>query len=86
MIYAQTNEEKQCKNQYNINWEKQWNNYEKVNAVTEIYTQLGIDKLAKEKIDKYFSSALYHLDSICVPAERKKELLSFVQQMMRRER
>ena len=59
---------------------------EKVNAVTEIYTQLGIDKLAKEKIDKYFSSALYHLDSICVPAERKKELLSFVQQMMRRER
>ena len=59
---------------------------EKVNAVTEIYTQLGIDKLAKEKIDKYFSSALHHLDSICVPAERKKELLSFVQQMMRRER
>lgn len=59
---------------------------EKVNAVTEIYTQLGIDKLAKEKIDKYFSSALYHLDSICVPAERKKELLSFVQQMIRRER
>ena len=30
-----TNEEKQCKNQYYIDWEKQWNNYEKVNAVTK---------------------------------------------------
>ena len=59
---------------------------EKVNAVTEIYTRLGIDTLAKECIDKYFTSALNHLDAISAPAERKAELLSFVQQMMRRER
>lgn len=59
---------------------------EKVNAVTEIYTRLGIDTLAKERIDKYFTSALNHLDAISAPAERKGELLSFVQQMMRRER
>lgn len=59
---------------------------EKVNAVTEIYTRLGIDTLAKERIDKYFTSALNHLDAIIAPAERKAELLSFVQQMMRRER
>lgn len=59
---------------------------EKVNAVTEIYTRLGIDTLAKERIDKYFTSALNHLDAISAPAERKSELLSFVQQMMRRER
>lgn len=59
---------------------------EKVNAVTEIYTCLGIDTLAKERIDKYFTSALNHLDAISAPAERKAELLSFVQQMMRRER
>lgn len=59
---------------------------EKVNAVTEIYTRLGIDTLAKERIDKYFTSALNHLDAISAPAERKAELLSFVQQMMRRER
>lgn len=59
---------------------------EKVNAVTEIYTRLGIDTLAKERIDKYFTSALNHLDAISAPAERKAELLSFVQQMMHRER
>lgn len=59
---------------------------EKVNAVTEIYTRLGIDTLAKERIDKYFTSALNHLDAISAPADRKAELLSFVQQMMRRER
>lgn len=59
---------------------------EKVNAVTEIYTRLGIDTLAKERIDKYFTSALDNLDAISAPAERKAELLSFVQQMMRRER
>lgn len=59
---------------------------EKVNAVTEIYTRLGIDTLAKERIEKYFTSALNHLDAISAPAERKAELLSFVQQMMRRER
>lgn len=59
---------------------------EKVNAVTEIYTRLDIDTLAKERIDKYFTSALNHLDAISAPAERKAELLSFVQQMMRRER
>lgn len=59
---------------------------EKINAVTEIYTRLGIDTLAKERIDKYFTSALNHLDAISAPAERKAELLSFVQQMMRRER
>lgn len=59
---------------------------EKVNAVTDIYTRLGIDTLAKERIDKYFTSALNHLDAISAPAERKAELLSFVQQMMRRER
>ncbi len=59
---------------------------EKVNAVTEIYTRLGIDTLAKERIDKYFTSALDNLDAISAPAERKAELLSFVQQMIRRER
>ena len=59
---------------------------EKVNAVTEIYTRLGIDTLAKERIDKYFTSALDNLDAISAPPERKAELLSFVQQMMRRER
>lgn len=59
---------------------------EKVNAVTEIYSRLGIDTLAKERIDKYFTSALDNLDAISAPAERKAELLSFVQQMMRRER
>ena len=59
---------------------------EKVNAVTEIYRRLGIDTLAKERIDKYFTSALDNLDAISAPAERKAELLSFVQQMMRRER
>ena len=59
---------------------------EKVNAVTEIYTRLGIDTLAKERIDKYFTSALNHLDAISAPAKRKAELLSFVQQMMPRDR
>lgn len=65
---------------------QEYDRSEKVNAVTEIYTRLGIDTLAKERIDKYFTSALNHLDAISAPAERKAELLSFVQQMMRRER
>ena len=58
---------------------------EKVAAVTRLYNEIGIDKLAQDKIAYYFEQSKKYLDAVNVPAERKEELAKYAQKMMKRQ-
>ncbi|MCR4852512.1 MAG: polyprenyl synthetase family protein [Prevotella sp.] len=59
---------------------------EKIAAVTSIYNKIGIDKLAKQKIECYFDEALQLLKSLSVAEERKAELANYTHAMMNRQK
>lgn len=56
----------------------------KIEAVTSLYNKIGVDQLAKEKIEQYFNESRRYLDAVDVPAERKQALLAYTAQMMKR--
>ena len=58
---------------------------EKVEAVTEIYNFLNVKKIAEAEMDKYYQSALQYLQKIPANEEKKKELISFTEGLMKRE-
>ena len=58
---------------------------EKVAAVTRLYNEIGIDKMAQEKIAYYFEQSKKYLAAVNVPAERKEELAKYAQKMMKRQ-
>lgn len=57
---------------------------EKIAAVTKLYNDIGIDKLAQEKIDYYFQNSKKFLDAVSVPEGQKGELREYAQRMMKR--
>ncbi len=57
---------------------------EKVAAVTRLYNDIGIDKMAQDKIAYYFEQSRKYLDAVNVPAERKEQLAKYAQLMMKR--
>lgn len=65
---------------------KDFERQEKVDAVTHLYTKLGIDRLARERIEYYTREALLCLDAVDTPDERKAELREYTMMMMRREK
>lgn len=65
---------------------KDFDRQEKVDAVTRLYTKLGIDRLARERIEYYTREALSCLDAVNTPDERKAELREYTMMMMRREK
>lgn len=64
---------------------KNFDRAEKVAAVTRLYNEIGIDKLAQDKIAYYFEQSKKYLDAVNVPAERKEELAKYAQKMMKRQ-
>lgn len=58
---------------------------EKVDAVTRLYNEIGIDQLAQDKIAYYFAQSKKYLDAVNVPEEKKEELLKYAQKMMKRQ-
>lgn len=64
---------------------KDFDRAEKVAAVTRLYNEIGIDKLAQNKIAYYFEQSKKYLDAVNVPAERKEELAKYAQKMMKRQ-
>ena len=58
---------------------------EKIAAVTALYNEIGIDRLAKEKIRYYFEESKKVLASVEVPEERKAQLIAYTDEMMQRE-
>lgn len=63
---------------------KSFDREEKIAAVTRLYNEIGIDKMAQDKIAYYFEQSKKYLDAVQVPAERKEELLKYAQRMMKR--
>ena len=59
---------------------------EKVKAVTAIYNKLGIDRLAKEKMESYYQQALQAMAKVKVAEEKKAPLLAYAAKMMKREK
>lgn len=58
---------------------------EKIAAVTRLYNEIGIDKLAQEKINFYFEQSRKYLEAISIDEDRKAELTAYAQRMMKRE-
>lgn len=59
---------------------------EKISAVTNLYNELGIDKLAKEKIEDYFNLARKNLNEVSLPMEIKQPLYDYLDDMLKREK
>ena len=58
---------------------------EKVKQVTRLYNEIGINKLAQQKIASYFEESEKYLDEIHVDDNRKTELRKYAAEMMKRE-
>lgn len=63
---------------------KEFDRQEKVAAVTRLYNEIGIDRLANDKIAYYFEQSRKYLDAVNVPDGRKAELRSYAEKMMSR--
>lgn len=63
-----------------------YNPAEKIAAVTDIYTRLGIDRLAIGKIDSLFEEGKRCLDGLSVDEKSRRQLSDYVNAMMRRNR
>ena len=57
---------------------------QKIEAVTQIYNEIGISQLAEQKIKHYFNESRKYLESINLPKERKLELEAYTDKMMKR--
>jgi geranylgeranyl diphosphate synthase type II len=57
---------------------------EKIAAVTTLYNNIGINRLAEERIRYYFNESRKYLDAVQVPEERKQELRVYADRMMKR--
>ncbi|MFN4144857.1 MAG: polyprenyl synthetase family protein [Runella sp.] len=65
-----------------------WGSYqpsEKVAAVTQLYTNLGIDRIAAAKANEYFERGFEALIKLPVATTRKEPLIEFAQFLVRRE-
>lgn len=69
---------------------QQWVNAEnpdprqKIEAVTQIYNEIGISQLAEQKIKHYFNESRKYLEDINLSKERKLELEAYMVKMMKR--
>ena len=63
---------------------KDFDTGEKIAAVRAIYDEIGIDRLALEKINHYFRQSRKYIDAVSVDRERKAELMNYVSVMMKR--
>lgn len=64
---------------------KDYNPQDKINAITKIYNQLGIDKLCSKKIEHYFSLGEDFLQKINIEDSRKGMLRAFSETLLGRQ-
>jgi geranylgeranyl diphosphate synthase type II len=57
---------------------------EKIEKVTQIYKDLNIDKLSKDKVIEYYQKALNSINEIQIEENKKKQLLSFLNKLEER--
>lgn len=57
---------------------------EKINAVTEIYNEVGIRQLCIDKIEALFEESLQYLQKVKVEEEKKEGLVNFAHRLLKR--
>jgi geranylgeranyl diphosphate synthase, type II len=65
---------------------KDFDSFEKVNAVTEIYNKLGIRELAIEKMDTYYNRAYVGLEQLPGRLQYKEELTDLMKRLASRDK
>lgn len=65
---------------------KEFDRNEKMTAVTAIYNKVGVDKMAKIKMEEYYAEAIDALNKVSVPEEKKAPLREYAAKMMKREK
>jgi geranylgeranyl diphosphate synthase type II len=63
---------------------KEFDRDEKVRAVTQLYNEIGIDRLAQQKIAFYFDQSRKYLDAVQVDNARKEALSHYAESMVHR--
>ena len=63
---------------------KTFDRAEKVAAVTRLYNEIGVDKLALDKIASYFEQSKKYLDAVKVDDDKKTVLRQYAEKMMSR--
>lgn len=63
---------------------KDFDRKEKVAAVTKLYNEIGVDKLAQQKIAYYFDESRKYLNAVKVSDERKQQLRNYTEKMLHR--
>ena len=63
---------------------KTFDREEKVAAVTRLYNEIGVDKLALDKIAYYFEQSKKYLDAVKVEEDKKTVLRQYAEKMMSR--
>lgn len=63
---------------------KEFDKQEKILAVTQLYNEMNIGRLAQEKIACFFEQSRGYLDAVQVPEQRKAHLREFAGRMMKR--
>ncbi len=57
---------------------------EKIKAVTDIYNKIGVDRLAKEKMEHYLDVAKEYLSKVNVSDDKKVEIKEYAEKLMLR--
>ena len=65
---------------------KDCNPDEKIKAVTALYTKIGVDRMAKERMNAYYTEAKACLDKVNLPEERKEVLREIALELMGRQK
>ncbi|HJD93317.1 polyprenyl synthetase family protein [Bacteroides coprosuis] len=61
---------------------KEFNSEKKIKAITEIYNELGIDEICKQKMNEYYDKALNSLSLVSVSDDKKKLLQDLAAKLM----
>ncbi len=59
---------------------------EKIKAVTALYTKIGVDRMAKERMGTYYDEAQTYLDKVDLPEQRKQMLHDIALELMGRQK
>ncbi len=64
---------------------KDFNEQEKINNIIKIYKSLNINNIAKEKMNYFYEKSINSLNQINVDENRKKILINFASNLMKRD-
>ena len=65
---------------------KDGNPDEKIRSVTALYTKIGVDRMAKERMNTYYAEAQACLNQVSLPKERKQMLRDIAHELMGRKK